>query len=55
MMSGQNVKIDNLDTYPLNSFGFGVKASEQLTTTIARVDRSTEVNSAANQDRINLA
>jgi len=55
MMSGQNVKIDNLDTYPLNSFGFGIKASEQLTTTIARVDRSTEVNSAANQDRINLA
>ena len=54
MMAGQTVKIDDLNLFPLRSFGFGVEAKEQLTQIIDRVDKSTEVTSGADQDRSNF-
>jgi hypothetical protein len=55
MLAGQNVKIDNLESFPLTSFGFGTKAIEQTTSVIDRVDKSTEVRSGAAQDRLTLS
>jgi hypothetical protein len=54
MMAGQTVKIDNLELYPLRSYGFGVEAREQLTQAVDRVDKSTELRSGADQDRQNI-
>lgn len=55
MMSGQNVNIDNLELFPLRSFGFGVQAKEQFIQTVDKIDKSTEIRSGADQDRQNFS
>ena len=55
MSAGQNVKIDNLESFPLTSFGFGTKAIEQTISAVERTDKSTEVRSGAAQDRLTLS
>lgn len=54
LTAGQTIKIDGLDSFPLGSFGFGVQAREQLTQAVDRIDKSTEVRSGADQDRLNF-
>ena len=54
MTAGQSVKIDNLNTYPLTSFGFGVQATEKSFREVDRIDKSTETKSGADQDRSNF-
>lgn len=54
LMDGQTVNITGLNLFPLRSFGFGTETREQITQTIDRVDKSTELRSGAEQDRTNF-
>jgi hypothetical protein len=55
MLSGQNVNIDGLSLFPKRSYGFDVEATAASTTTVDRIDKSTEVRSGADQDRLNIS
>jgi hypothetical protein len=55
MTSGQTIDIENISLFPLNSFGEKQKVPSNNVQSVNKIATSTEVVSAANQDRSNLA
>ncbi len=55
MTSGQTIDIEDISLFPLKSFGEKQKVAASNVQTVNRIATSTEVTSAINQDRSNLA